>query len=95
MRFTLFFLAFVGLMMPQTATSEILSATDKIVEKFMELDFDESEGVSWDEYKLMVMGRMGDRFNLMDADGDGEISEEEYRTFWTETKSQYYRPRRE
>jgi len=95
MRFTLFFLAFLGLMMPQLATSEVLSTTDKVVEKFMELDFDESEGVSWDEYELMVMGRMGDRFNLMDADEDGEISEEEYRTFWTETKSQYYRPRRE
>ncbi len=95
MRFTLFFLAFLGLMMPQLATSEVLSATDKVVEKFMELDFDESEGVSWDEYELMVMGRMGDRFNLMDANEDGEISEEEYRTFWTETKSQYYRPRRE
>lgn len=95
MRFTLFFLAFLGVMMPQLATSEVLSATDKVVEKFMELDFDESEGVSWDEYELMVMGRMGDRFNLMDANEDGEISEEEYRTFWTETKSQYYRPRRE
>ncbi|MDQ6983912.1 MAG: thymidylate synthase [Ghiorsea sp.] len=95
MRFTLFFLAFLGLMMPQLAISEVLSTTDKVVEKFMELDFDESEGVSWDEYELMVMGRMGDRFNLMDANEDGEISEEEYRTFWTKTKSQYYRPRRE
>ncbi|MDQ7059181.1 MAG: thymidylate synthase [Ghiorsea sp.] len=95
MRFALFLLVFSWLAIPQIASAKILSATDKVVEKFMALDFDESEGVSWDEYELMVMGRMGDRFNLMDANEDGEISEEEYRTFWTKQKSQYYRPRRE
>ncbi len=94
MRFTIFFLAFMGIMMPQTATSEILSATDKIVEKFMELDFDKSEGVSLEEYKIMVLQRMGKRFHRMDTNGDDEVSAEEYRAFWKAKKAKYYRPRR-
>jgi hypothetical protein len=94
MRFTLFFLIFMGMMMPQAATSEILSATDKIVKKFMQLDFDESEGVSFEEYELMVLQRMGERFYKMDTNGDDEVSAEEYRAFWKAKKAQYYRPRR-
>ena len=94
MRFTLFFLAFMGMMMLQTATSEILSTTDKIVEKFMELDFDESEGVSLEEYEMMVLQRMGERFYEMDTNDDDEVSAEEYRAFWKAKKAQYYRPRR-
>jgi Ca2+-binding EF-hand superfamily protein len=94
MRFTLFFLAIIGIMMPQTATSEILSATDKIVEKFMELDFDESGGVSLEEYKTMVLQRMNERFHEMDTNNDDEVSAEEYRAFWKAKKAQYYRPRR-
>ncbi len=94
MRFPLFLITLMLLLLPRAAAAEVLSATDKVVESFMELDFDESGTVSFDEYELMVMQRLGDRFIAMDADGDEEISEEEYRKFWIEQKSQYYRPRR-
>jgi Ca2+-binding EF-hand superfamily protein len=95
MRFLLFLSTFLLLMQPQWASSEALSTTDKVVNKFMALDLDESETVSYDEYKTMVLERLDERFKMMDANEDGEIGEEEYRTFWTKTKSHYYRPRRE
>jgi len=53
------------------------------------------KSVSLEEYQTMVLERMNERFKLMDADEDGEVTEEEYRKFWTEQKSQYYRPRRD
>jgi len=94
MRLPLLFLAFSSFLLPQVATCEISSATDKIVAEFMELDIDEYGSVSYEEYELMVLDRLGDRFIQMDADGDEEVTEEEYRNFWTEQKSQFYRPRR-
>lgn len=94
MRSPLFLFIFVAFLAPQTVAAEMSSATDKIVEKFMELDFDESTTVSFEEYELMVLDRLNNRFIQMDANGDDEVSEEEYRNFWTEQKSQYYRPRR-
>ena len=94
MRYALLFLSFTSLLLPQVATCEISSATDKVVAKFMELDYDAYGSVSLEEYELMVLDRMGERFSQMDTDGDGEVTEEEYRNFWTEQKSQYYRPRR-
>jgi len=71
-----------------TATNETgtPNTTDETVKK---------KSVSLEEYQIMVLERMNERFKLMDADGDGEVTEEEYRTFWTEQKSQYYRPRRD
>ena len=95
MRLLMFFIASLTFFSPQIASAEILSTTDKVVDKFMALDLDETESVSLEEYQTMVMERMQERFTLMDANEDGEVSEDEYRTFWTETKSQYYRPRRE
>ncbi len=94
MRLPLFSLAFIALLLPQTATSEILSATDKVIQTFMELDLDESETVSFEEYETMVKQRLSERFAEMDSNQDNEISEEEYRNFWVTRKSQYYRPRR-
>ena len=94
MRFFWFVIAIFLVAQPQLATAEMASATDKIVESFMELDFDESESVSYDEYELMVIQRLADRFIEMDTNEDEQISAEEYRAFWTEQKSQYYRPRR-
>ncbi|MDX8380590.1 MAG: hypothetical protein R8M14_00595 [Ghiorsea sp.] len=115
MRFLLFFICFFSFLAPQVAMSEIGSTTDKVVEKFMALDLDETaetdaadtnrkedttgetikkKSVSLEEYQTMVLERMNERFKLMDADEDGEVTEEEYRKFWTEQKSQYYRPRR-
>jgi len=79
---------------PAPALSEIVSTTDKVVAKFMELDTDESLTVSYEEYEQMVLQRMFDRFTAMDTNEDNEVSEEEYRAFWTSQKAQYYRPAR-
>ncbi len=67
------------------------TATDKVVEKFMALDLDESDGVSWNEYLAMVQNRAHQRFMHMDANRDGEVSEEEFRDFWRREKARWYR----
>jgi len=74
--------------------SEPLTATDKIVARFMELDTDVTEGVSFEEYMSMVLERTEARFALMDENQDGEVSADEYRQFWQAQKSQYYRLKR-
>jgi len=71
--------------------AEVKSSTDKIAGKFMELDLDESESVTFEEYKAMVDLRALTRFNEMDANTDGQITEEEYRKFWAENKARWYR----
>jgi len=71
-----------------------LTATDKIVARFMELDTDVTEGVSFEEYMFMVRERTEARFALMDENQDGEVSADEYRQFWQAQKSQYYRLKR-
>jgi len=68
-----------------------MTSTDKIVQKFMELDLDENEGVSFDEYMEMVFERTIKRFPEMDGDGDGEVTSEEYRIFWKNRMAKYYR----
>lgn len=70
------------------------SATDKIVAKFMDLDADTSEAVSFEEYKIMVDLRAQQRFEQMDANADGEVTADEYRDFWRQNKSQWYRLKR-
>lgn len=72
-------------------TSGPVTATDKIVNRFMALDTDASEGVSFDEYMTMVQQRAQDRFKSMDANGDGEVTADEYRQFWQSRMSQLYR----
>jgi hypothetical protein len=71
-----------------------LTATDKIVNRFMELDVDMTESVSLQEYLLMVQERAEARFTLMDSNQDGEVDADEYRQFWKTQKSQYYRLKR-
>ena len=70
------------------------SQTDKIVDTFMELDTDESKSVSVEEYLIMVQQRVEARFTAMDANGDGEVSEEEYRSFWKSRMAKWYRLKR-
>jgi hypothetical protein len=72
------------------------TATDKIVDRFMALNInpEESLGVDFEEYFIMVMQRAMDRFEAMDADQDDEVTEEEYREFWKAQKAQYYRLKR-
>ncbi len=74
--------------------NEPLTATDKIVARFMELDTDVTEGVSFEEYMSMVLERTEARFALMDENQDGEVSADEYRQFWQAQKAQYYRLKR-
>jgi len=95
MPFFIILLTFSSLAWAADETShEPLTATDKIVARFMELDIDATQGVSMDEYMLMVQERAEARFALMDANNDGEVSEDEYRQFWRTQKSQYYRLKR-
>ena len=72
------------------------TATDKIVDRFMELNTnpEESAGVDFDEYFTMVMQRAQDRFEAMDANHDDEVTADEYREFWKAQKAQYYRLKR-
>jgi len=76
------------------AMAEIKSSTDKVVDTFMQLDADESLGVSFEEYKAMVDQRAEVRFQEMDANNDGEVSDKEYRRFWKKTKAKWYRLKR-
>ncbi|MDQ6987892.1 MAG: hypothetical protein Q9M25_08830 [Mariprofundaceae bacterium] len=70
------------------------TATDKIVDKFMALDMDNSAGVSMDEYITMAQQRVMARFAAMDANRDGEVSEDEYRAFWKSRMAKWYRLKR-
>lgn len=72
------------------------TATDKIVDRFMELNTnpEESAGVDFEEYSTMVMQRAQDRFEAMDANQDSEVTADEYREFWKTQKAQYYRLKR-
>jgi len=42
----------------------------------------------------MVIERATARFAKMDANGNGEVTADEYRTFWNNQKAQYYRLKR-
>jgi len=79
------------LLSANSAWAEQKSSTDKIVDRFLELDQDASEGVSLEEYLLMVNQRATDRFKEMDANSDGEVTDPEYRDFWQQKKAQWYR----
>ncbi|MDQ6997318.1 MAG: thymidylate synthase [Mariprofundus sp.] len=76
------------------AMAEVKSSTDKIVGAFMELDADASESISFEEYKAMVDQRAMTRFKEMDANRDGQVTDEEYRKFWAENKARWYRLQR-
>ncbi|MDX8403624.1 MAG: hypothetical protein R8K54_04370 [Mariprofundaceae bacterium] len=72
------------------------TATDRIVDRFMEMNInpEESAGVDFEEYFTMVQQRAMDRFEAMDMNQDDEVTEEEYREFWKTQKAQYYRLKR-
>jgi len=70
------------------------TATDKIVTRFMELDSDTTQSVSFAEYMSMVKQRARARFASMDRNRNGEVTAKEYRAFWKAQKSQYYRLKR-
>ncbi|PIQ30080.1 MAG: thymidylate synthase [Zetaproteobacteria bacterium CG_4_9_14_3_um_filter_49_83] len=73
-----------------------MTATDKIVDQFMKLNLnpDASDGVDFEEFQSMVIERATARFAKMDANGNGEVTADEYRTFWNNQKAQYYRLKR-
>lgn len=90
LRFTALMIA-MGLIGASPALAGPATATDKVVKKFMALDRDGSEGVSWSEYMDMVQARARQRFIHMDANRDGEVNEEEFRSFWRREKTRWYR----
>lgn len=75
----------------QETNGGLKTTTDKIVDKFMLLDSDASKGVSMDEYMTMVQMRAKARFAAMDANGDGQVTADEYRAFWKARMAQWYR----
>jgi len=79
---------------PLWAQAAPKSPTDKIVDSFMSLDVDVSDGVSSDEYMSMVQQRARERFARMDRNHDREVSAQEYRRFWQNEESAYYRLQR-
>ncbi|MDQ6953099.1 MAG: thymidylate synthase [Mariprofundaceae bacterium] len=79
---------------PLWAQAAPKSPTDKIVDTFMGLDVDVSTGVSLNEYMRMVKQRARGRFARMDRNHDGEVSAKEYRYFWHQEQSAYYRLQR-
>jgi len=81
-------------LMASTAAAAPKSATDKVVDTFMELDANHSDSVSYAEYKAMVDQRARLRFIAMDTNRDNEVSEDEYREFWRKTKAKWYRLKR-
>jgi len=81
-------------LMASTSTAAPKSATDKVVDTFMELDTNHSDSVSYAEYKAMVDQRARLRFKTMDTNRDNEVSEGEYRQFWRKTKAKWYRLKR-
>ena len=91
------FIRFVALLMfcltitVSNAWAAPKTSTDKIVDHFLELDADESDGVSQEEYLLMVNERAKVRFEEMDANRDGEVTDPEYRDFWQKKKAKWYR----
>jgi len=80
-----------GFAQNENASGGAMTATDKIVQRFMDQDIDENGGISFDEYMEMVYDHAAERFAQMDANGDGEVSSEEYRTFWKARMAKYYR----
>jgi len=79
---------------PLWAQADPQTPTDKIVDTFMQLDTDQSQSVSLPEYMTMVEQRAKDRFARMDSNHDGQVSADEYRQFWQDEQSAYYRLQR-
>ena len=67
------------------------TVSDRIVERFMALDEDESGTVSIDEYLAMVVERAEQRFNAMDSNHDEEITPEERADYWRKQQAKWYR----
>jgi len=87
----LILMACLILCLPITAQATPKTPTDKIVDTFMTLDSDMSNGVSQNEYLNMVITRAKQRFARMDRNHDGEVSADEYRHFWKKEQARYYR----
>jgi len=90
MRNLTFFIVFLALT-STTAQAGVKTATDKIVDSFMTLDGDDTSSVSFGEYMGMVKQKARKRFANMDRNHDGEVTADEYRSFWGREKSKYYR----
>lgn len=67
------------------------TVSDRIVQRFMALDEDESGSVTLDEYMGMVADRAEQRFNAMDSNHDEAVDEKERANYWRKQQSKWYR----
>ncbi|MDX8413147.1 MAG: thymidylate synthase [Mariprofundales bacterium] len=83
----------VLLLMVITGGTAYASSTvsDRIVQRFMALDEDESDTVTLDEYMGMVADRAEQRFNAMDHNHDGAVDKDERANYWRKQQSKWYR----
>jgi len=81
------------LLMTITGGSAYAASTvsDRIVQRFMALDEDESGTVTLDEYMGMVADRAEQRFNAMDRNHDQAVDEAERANYWRKQQSKWYR----
>jgi len=66
-------------MVEETEAPEI--ELDPVSKRFLLMDTDETGAISREEYIDAALIRAAERFDKIDADGDGEATPDEYRTF--------------
>ncbi len=77
-------------LLPQTGTAAS-TVSERIVERFMQLDEDQSGAVTLDEYMTMVAERAEARFNDMDRNHDGAVDARERASYWRKQQAKWYR----
>ena len=80
-----------ALLLATPAAHAAPTVSDRIVERFMALDEDESGTVTLDEYMGMVADRAEQRFNAMDSNHDEEVTPEERADYWRKQQAKWYR----
>ncbi|MDX8409718.1 MAG: thymidylate synthase [Mariprofundales bacterium] len=73
------------------AASAAPTVSERIVNRFMQLDVDDSDTVSLEEYMEMVSQRGIDRFNAMDRNHNGEVTPDERTRYWKRKQAKWYR----
>jgi len=75
----------------RAASSAAPTVSDRIVNRFMQLDVDGTDTVSLEEYMEMVSQRGIDRFKAMDHNHNGEVTPDERAQYWKRQQAKWYR----